>query len=210
MYKTISNKVIRQFHIGYDPSEVITDETEELPVKDWVQKYRHVIPAKNIICLLLREEFLSKKDLRLFAVWCAREALKLIANPDERSINACNIAEKFANGQATKKELDAAYIAADTAAEVAYFSTHGDFYTSNINYASYYAALSASKAADSDCISHSAYTAAYYASYAAFKIASVPISYTSNADYATTTATNNIIYDIVRTSQLNKLLTYFE
>ena len=49
--------------------------------------------------------FLSDKDLRLFAVWCAREALKLVKHPDIRSIEACNVAERYANGEATKEEL---------------------------------------------------------------------------------------------------------
>ena len=60
--------------------------------------------------------FLDDRTNRLFAVWCAREALKLIETPDERSINACNVAEKFANGEATKEELDAARAAARAAA----------------------------------------------------------------------------------------------
>jgi len=59
---------------------------------------------------------MSDKDLRLFAVWCAREALKLVKTSDERSINACNVAERFANGEATKEELDAAKDAAWAAA----------------------------------------------------------------------------------------------
>lgn len=58
---------------------------------------------------------MTDKDMRLFAVWCAREALKL-DNPDERSINACNVAERFANGQANSDELAAARDAAGAAA----------------------------------------------------------------------------------------------
>jgi hypothetical protein len=119
MYKTISNEIIRQFQPCYDPSKVITDENEELTVKEWVQKYRNVIPAKDILWLLLRREFLSEKDLRLFAVWCARELLKLIENPDERSVEVCNVAERYANGEATKEELLAARVAALYAANTA-------------------------------------------------------------------------------------------
>ena len=59
---------------------------------------------------------MSDKDMRLFAVWCAREALKLLKNPDPRSLNACDVAERFANGQATSDELDAARDAAWSAA----------------------------------------------------------------------------------------------
>jgi hypothetical protein len=115
MYKTISNEIIRKFNLGYDPSKFITDENEELPIKEWVQKYRNVVPANDILWLLLRKEFLSEKDLRLFVVWCAREVLKLVENPDERSVEACNVAERYANGKATKEELLAAHDAARAA-----------------------------------------------------------------------------------------------
>ena len=62
---------------------------------------------------------LDDRTNRLFAVWCAREALKLVENPDKRSVNACNVAEKFANGEATKEELVAARDAAGDAARAA-------------------------------------------------------------------------------------------
>ena len=55
---------------------------------------------------------MTDRDLRLFSVWCAREALKLVKEPDERSINACDVSERFANGEATQEELDAACAAA--------------------------------------------------------------------------------------------------
>lgn len=57
------------------------------------------------------------KELRLFAVWCAKEALKLVENPDQRSINACDVAEKYANGEATIEKLTAAWYAAKDAAK---------------------------------------------------------------------------------------------
>jgi hypothetical protein len=151
MYKTISNAIIRQFKPCYDPAKVITDENEELPIKDWVQKYRNVIPTRDILWLLLRKEFLSEKDLRLFAVWCARELLKLIENPDERSIEVCNVAERYANGEATNDELYAARVAARVAAnaaanDAAYTVAHAayaysaDYYVSYIAYYTSYAA----------------------------------------------------------------------
>jgi hypothetical protein len=37
--------------------------------------------------------------MRFFAVWCARESLKLVKSPDIRSIEACNTAERFANAK---------------------------------------------------------------------------------------------------------------
>ena len=57
------------------------------------------------------------RDARLFAVWCARQVEHLM--PDRRSKDALGVAERFANGEATEKELDAAWNAARNAARAA-------------------------------------------------------------------------------------------
>ena len=66
-------------------------------------------------------EGLSDKQLRLFAVRCARRVQHLM--PDPRSIAALDVAERHANGQATDDELsaavDAAWDARDAAADAA-------------------------------------------------------------------------------------------
>lgn len=95
-----------------DPTEYVAE--------DWTGTLVDVlkmgnVPAKDRIWLVTR--FLSDKTNRLFAVWCAREALKLVDSPDRRSIAACDVAERFANGDATAEELRAAYD--DAAAAVA-------------------------------------------------------------------------------------------
>jgi hypothetical protein len=69
--------------------------------------------------LTRRVEKWNDQTLRLFAVWCARNALALVKNPDPRSVNAVDVAEKFANGKSTKKELAAAWDAAWAAAGAA-------------------------------------------------------------------------------------------
>ena len=56
----------------------------------------------------------ADRDLRLFAVWCARQVQHLMA--DARSIAAIDVAERYANGEATGKELAAAGAAAWDAA----------------------------------------------------------------------------------------------
>lgn len=117
--KTINNELIRSFKPCYDPSEKGIPDDEALTVHEWVAKYRNIISVSDILWLLLRNEFYDNRQLRLFAVWCAREALKLVENSDQRSINACNVAEKFANGDATKEDLDAVYTAANDAARAA-------------------------------------------------------------------------------------------
>lgn len=54
------------------------------------------------------------KEIRLYAVWCARQVQHLMT--DKRSLNALDLAEKFANGEATKEKLKAAGDAAMDAA----------------------------------------------------------------------------------------------
>ena len=53
------------------------------------------------------------REIRLFAVWCARQVQYLLT--DKRSLDALDVAERYANGQATHDELTAARDAAWTA-----------------------------------------------------------------------------------------------
>jgi membrane protein involved in colicin uptake len=222
MYTKISNEIIRQFQPCYDPSKVITDETEELTVTEWIKKYRNVVPAKDILWLLLRKEFLSEKDLRLFAVWCAREALKLVENPDKRSIEACNVAERYANGEATKEEIWAANDAAHDVADAAYLAVYAALAAANTDYA----AFNIGGYTVDYLVNDAAYDAAYAAAYAASDAA-------SDAEYADSTAANTAAAhaalaaaisaraaahdsdtvscdDAAHAAQLDQLLTYFE
>ena len=57
------------------------------------------------------------KEKRLFAVWCARQVQHLMA--DQRSIDALDVAERYANGLETDDELSAAWAAAWAAAGAA-------------------------------------------------------------------------------------------
>lgn len=50
------------------------------------------------------------REWRLFAVWCARQVQRLMT--DQRSIDALDVAERHANGQATDAELAMAQAAA--------------------------------------------------------------------------------------------------
>ena len=55
------------------------------------------------------------RETRLFAVWCARQVQHLLK--DQRSIDALDVAERYANGEATEDELkDAWYAARDAMA----------------------------------------------------------------------------------------------
>ena len=50
------------------------------------------------------------KEIRLYAVWCARQVQHLLK--DQRSLDALDVAERYANGEATKEELAVAKAAA--------------------------------------------------------------------------------------------------
>ena len=54
------------------------------------------------------------REIRLYAVWCARQVQHLMTDP--RSIAALDVAERFANGAANAEELAAARAAAWAAA----------------------------------------------------------------------------------------------
>ena len=58
-----------------------------------------------------------QREIRLYAVWCARQVQHLLTDP--RSLNALDVAERHANGEATDDELDAAWGAAWDAAGAA-------------------------------------------------------------------------------------------
>lgn len=60
---------------------------------------------------------LTDKELRLFAVFCARQVQHLMTDP--RSIEAINVAEKYTRGEASENELAAARVAASAAAYAA-------------------------------------------------------------------------------------------
>jgi hypothetical protein len=57
------------------------------------------------IWIATQDGVLDDKTLRLFACWCVRQVWHLLA--DQRSKNAVEVAERFANGKATSDELAA-------------------------------------------------------------------------------------------------------
>ncbi len=76
------------------------------------------IPNEDKIWAFTREGIVDDKTLRLFAVGCARRVQHLMN--DQRSLDALDVAERYANGNATEDELavarDAAWYAASAAA----------------------------------------------------------------------------------------------
>jgi len=57
------------------------------------------------------------RELRRFAVWCARQVQHLMTDP--RSLSALDVAERYADGLATVEELRTAWEAAGAAAKAA-------------------------------------------------------------------------------------------
>jgi hypothetical protein len=102
----------------YDPAE-----RGYIP-RDWTGTALDILrietaPVRDRFWLVLRDDWIDARIMRLFAVWCARQALALIDQPDPRSVAACDVAERYANGEATSEELAAARAAARDAAGAA-------------------------------------------------------------------------------------------
>ena len=105
--KTYTLADIRALSPCYDPADKVSE--------DWTGTVADILRLENVEAqdrIWVATNLLDGRTNRLFAVWCAREALKLIANPDPRSVAACDTAERFANGEATVAELSAASEAA--------------------------------------------------------------------------------------------------
>mgnify|MGYP006289954029 CR=1 FL=1 len=70
-----------------------------------------------LIWVAMRNGVLTDRELRLFAVWAASQSKHLMT--DLRSLTALKVSERYANGDATKEELNAACDAASCAARAA-------------------------------------------------------------------------------------------
>jgi len=70
-----------------------------------------------LVWIATRPNVLTEKELILFSCFCVRRVWHLL--DDEGSKNAVVVAEKYANGEATKDELSAAAYAAANAANAA-------------------------------------------------------------------------------------------
>jgi hypothetical protein len=103
--KTVTVNEIRSWAPCKDPTEYVAEY--------WTGTALDVLRMESVLDIdklwvVLRDECLDATTLRLFAVWCAREALKLAKNPDPRSFVACDVAERYAHGEATLEEFRAA------------------------------------------------------------------------------------------------------
>ena len=115
-HKTIED--VRDLKPCYDPNRHLSEDWTGT-ICDFLSVDK--IPPQDRIWVVTH--WLDDKTNRLFAVWCAREAIRLVKDPDPRSVNACDVAEKFAKGEATQAELDAAKLEAATAVTAAAANT---------------------------------------------------------------------------------------
>jgi hypothetical protein len=114
--KLLTMSDLRATEPCYDPAKYASE--------DWTGTVLDILRAEAVPPndrIWLATHFIDDKTNRLFAVWCAREALQMTPAPDPRSITACDVAERFANGLATEEELAAAWAAeeADQASQIA-------------------------------------------------------------------------------------------
>ena len=153
--KLYTNEDLREKKACYDPSRHF-EEDMGYTLLDYLN--HDTCPAKDKIWCVTR--FLDDRSNRLFAVWCAQEALKSVKNPDSKSLRAIEVSERFANGEATVTELKEA-----AAATYATYAADAATYATYAADAAYYAADAADDAAY--YAADAAADAAYYATYAA-------------------------------------------
>jgi hypothetical protein len=98
-------------------------------LEEFAAKYRSLIAlweqcprVEWLLWMLEKLKHRNRRELRLFACWCARSFWPLMG--DERSRCALVTSERFARGDATKVELQSAQYAAVKAAKDA--TLHGD------------------------------------------------------------------------------------
>lgn len=105
-----------------------------------VEDDKLVTTERTVVAMLGVKE--TRRVLVGWSIWCARQALALISNPDQRSIDALNVVERWLKGEATQEELTAARAAAYAA-----YADAADAATYAATYAAAYTARAAARAA---------------------------------------------------------------
>ena len=116
--KTVTVEQFLSFHPCYSPARIhgfaIRHGRTEWSALN-ILRLSHV-PAKDRLWAVLREELIDAPILHEFACRCAEQALKLIVNPDPRSVAAISAKRAWVQGEISNVELDAAVDAAWDAA----------------------------------------------------------------------------------------------
>ena len=116
--KTTLNK-IREFHPCAEGWEKLLRTLGKTKADDEPVPIIQILDSNGLDDALwcLRAVEGHEREIRLYAVWCARQVQHLMT--DQRSLDALDVAERFANGEATQEELVAARAAAKRAAYAA-------------------------------------------------------------------------------------------
>jgi len=100
----ITYELIKSLKPCYRPEDIGITEGYTANIPEFINKYRHKVKNKDdIIWILCHDEFMTDRELRLFAVWCARRVQHLIVN--KKCIHIIDVAERYAKGLATYEEL---------------------------------------------------------------------------------------------------------
>ena len=169
--KTVTLDRFMSFHPCYSREEIekLTDKTEMTALEVLALD----IPAEDRLWAVLREDFIETPILHEFACRCAEEALKLVKNPDERSVAAIAAKRAWLKGEISETALRRARAAACAAADAAYAADAAAWAAATAAYyAAAYAAYAASAA--SAASADTAASAAYYAA-AAFRTQQIKI-----------------------------------
>jgi hypothetical protein len=110
-----------------------------------MQEAWNTAKSQWLIWIATREGVLTDKELRLFAVFCARQTEHLLT--DDRSKTVIDVAERYAHGQATDAELIAASAAARAASDAAWAASDAARAASDASDAAWAAAWAAASAA---------------------------------------------------------------
>jgi hypothetical protein len=151
------------------------DAREWAKDKTWLEIFETCHRGDWLLWLFRRTNPSDIKELTRAKAHCALTIRHLMK--DQRSINACEVALKFADGQATREELNAAaaaaYAAADAAAAAAYAVAAAAY--ADADAAADAAAAYAAAAADADAAADAA------AAYAAYAVAAAAAAYAADA-----------------------------
>ena len=110
----------KQFLIEMNACQEAIDWVENRTIKEaWTDCHRGDWMLWFLEEMKEKEGWLDEKEIMLLGCWCARRALKYVSEGETRPLKAIEAKEKWARGETTKEEMDAARAAARSAARAA-------------------------------------------------------------------------------------------
>jgi hypothetical protein len=170
---------IRSLGPCYDPGKYLSKDWQGTVV-DLLEMDK--IPFPDRLWVVCRTEFISERTMRLFAVWCARQVEHLMK--DSRSIAALDVAHRFAMGEASEEERDAAGAAAWASARAAARAAAGAAAWASAGAAAWASARASARAAARDAAWAAAGDAAGAAARASARAAAGAAAWASARDAA--------------------------